>query len=68
MKTTKIEPNDRDFVLGCGKLGVLEFNKALYEKFGFTKEEISKLLERDFLELKEGYYTISTKEGVKYHG
>lgn len=56
----KSSSNKNNFIIRCGKLGILQFNKLLYKKFGFTEEEISKLLKTDSLTLKEGCYTIST--------
>lgn len=67
MKKIKIKSEERQFVIGCSKNGVLEFKKSLYKKFGFSDEEIEKFLERDSEELQEGYYSID-KNGINYHG
>ena len=39
--------NERNFIIRCGKLGIIEFTKVLYKKFGFTEEEILNLLKAD---------------------
>jgi len=67
MQQIKTKSGERDFIVGCNKKGVLEFNKAFYKKLEFSEEEIEKLLRRDSEELQEGYYSIN-KDGVVYHG
>lgn len=67
MNKIKTKFKNKEFVIGCNKKGVIEFNKSLYKELQFTEEQIEKLLERDFNELLEGYYSID-KNGVTYHG